>query len=187
MTKLFLIVGNSGSGKDSLIQAVKNKFSIQNKEIKVPIRVITRPISPDTEDFESVSEDAFNKLKAQRAFALDWYIYGLYYGVRKNIEEWIAQGHPVLINVSRSILNDAKKKYPDLKIIFVKVTFEITANRIKERGREDTEAMKKRLERARKNQNLASADYVVDNSGDLEEAAKKMLEYIISEINDLNN
>jgi len=182
MTKLFLIVGNSGSGKDSLIQAVKNKFPIQNKEIKVPIRVITRPASPDTEDFESISEEAFNILKKQGAFALDWYIYGLYYGVRKNIELWISQGHPVLINVSRSILIDAKQKYPDLKIIFVKVPFEITAKRMKERGREDTESMKKRLERARSNQSLPSADFVVDNSGDLEEAAEKMRKYIISEI-----
>ena len=183
MSKLFLIVGNSGSGKDSLIQAVKNKFSIQNKEIKVPIRVITRPASPDTEDFESISEEAFNKLKIKGEFALDWHIYGLYYGVRKNIELWISQGHPVLINVSRNILIDAKQKYPDLKIIFVKVPFEITANRIKERGREDPESMKKRLERARSNQNLPYADFVVDNSGDLEEAAEKMLKYIISEIN----
>jgi ribose 1,5-bisphosphokinase len=183
MTKLFLVVGNSGSGKDSLIQAVKNNFSFQNKEIKVPIRVITRPASPDTEDFESVSGDAFNNLKNQGEFALDWYIYGLYYGVRKNIDLWISQGHPVLINVSRSIPNSAKQKYPDLKVIFVKVPFEITANRIRERGREDDESMKKRLERARKKQNLPSADYVVDNSGDLEVAAKQMLKYVIEEIN----
>lgn len=180
MTKLFLVVGNSGSGKDSLIQAVKNKFSIQNKEIKVPIRVITRPASPDTEDFESISEEAFNILKNQGEFALDWYIYGLYYGVRKKIDLWMSQGNPVLINVSRSILNVAKQKYPHLKIIFVKVPFEITAKRIKKRAREDVESIKKRMERARKNQNLPSADFVVDNSGDLEEAAKQMLNYIVA-------
>jgi ribose 1,5-bisphosphokinase len=185
MTKLFLIVGNSGSGKDALIWEVQKSFPKNLKKIKVPIRVITRSINkkiPSTEDFESISEEAFNILKKQGEFALDWYIYGLYYGVRKNIEEWIALGHPVLINVSRSILNAAKKKFPDLKIIFVKVPFEITAKRIKERGREDIESMKKRLKRARSNQSLPSADFVVDNSGDLEEAAEKMRKYIISEI-----
>ncbi|MHA1340549.1 MAG: phosphonate metabolism protein/1,5-bisphosphokinase (PRPP-forming) PhnN [Promethearchaeota archaeon] len=183
ISKLFLIVGNSGSGKDSLINEVVKNFPKDLPEVKVPKRVITRPPSPETEDYESVDEETFLKMKENGEFALDWHIYGLYYGVRKEILDWVKNKHPVLINVSRKILDEAKKKFPNVKIIFIKVPFEITAQRIRERGREDEEMIKERLERARKNQDCPQADYVVDNSGDLEEAGKKLLEIILSELN----
>lgn len=181
MTKLFLIVGNSGSGKDSLIWEVQNNFPDDLPSVKVPKRVITRPPSPETEDFESIDEEGFLELRKQGEFALDWHIYDLYYGVRKEIEDWMEAGHPVLINVSRTIIDEARGKYPECKIVFVKVPFEITAQRIKDRGREDEEDMKPRLERARKHQSLPGADFVVDNSGDLEVAGQKMLEIILGE------
>ncbi|MBD3352888.1 MAG: phosphonate metabolism protein/1,5-bisphosphokinase (PRPP-forming) PhnN [Candidatus Lokiarchaeota archaeon] len=182
MSRLFLIVGNSGSGKDSLIWEVQKNFPKDMKSIKVPKRVITRPPSPETEDFESADESTFLKIKEKGGFALDWHIYNLYYGVRKNIEEWLAEGHPVLINVSRKIIDMARDRYPDLRVIFVKVPYEITAQRIKERGRENEEKMKARLERARKNQDFPSADFTVDNSGDLETAGQILMDYIISEV-----
>ncbi|MHA1839677.1 MAG: hypothetical protein ACTSYO_06955 [Candidatus Ranarchaeia archaeon] len=182
MSHLFLVVGNSGSGKDSLITEVKKKYPKGLKPLKTPIRVITRPPSPDTEDFESVSVDMFLKLKRQGAFALDWHIYGLYYGVRKEILEWLKSGHPVLVNVSRKIIDETRKKIPGTKVIFVKVPFEVTEERIRQRGRETSQALKARLERAKKNQELPSADFTVDNTGDLEEAANKMLAYIVDTV-----
>ena len=42
--------------------------------------------------------------------------------------------------------------------------------------------MQARLERVRKNQTYPSADYTVDNSGDLKIAAKSMLNYILSAV-----
>ena len=182
MAKLFLIVGNSGSGKDSLIKEVQDNFPEHLKEIKVPKRVITRPPSPETEKYESIDEKTFLKLKKEGAFALDWHIYNLYYGVRENINDWLRKGYSVLINVSRKIISDARKKYPDMKVIFVKVPFEVTEKRIRERGRENEEYMRMRLERARKNQNFPDADFVIDNSGSLQQAGKKLLEYVILEI-----
>jgi ribose 1,5-bisphosphokinase len=152
------------------------------KEIKIPVRVITRPPSPETEDYESVDDETFLKWKEEGKFALTWFIYGFHYGIRTQILDWLKLGHPVIINVSRKIIGRARKQFENLKVIFVHVPFEITATRIKDRGREDEEAMQARLERARKNQNLPSADFVVDNSGDLKIAAKTMLDYILSEI-----
>ncbi|MHA1819424.1 MAG: phosphonate metabolism protein/1,5-bisphosphokinase (PRPP-forming) PhnN [Promethearchaeota archaeon] len=179
---LFLIVGNSGSGKDSIIKGVKEQFPKEYGLIKVPKRVITRPPSPETEDYESVSESEFLELKNAGEFILDWHIYGLYYGVRKEILDWIKEGDIVLINVSRTIIDDARKKLPYVKIVFVQVPFEVTAKRIKERGREDEEEIKERLERARKNQTLPGADFVVDNSGELDNAINQLIQYIIKEV-----
>jgi ribose 1,5-bisphosphokinase len=181
MAKLFFIVGNSGSGKDSLIRYVQKNFPSELKSVKVPIRVITRPPSPETEDFESVTVEQFQKLKNNGAFVLDWFIYELYYGVRKEIDEWMAGGHPVLINVSRNIIESAKSRYPNLKIVFVRVPIDVTTKRIKDRGRENEESMKERMERASKMQDQPDADFIVDNSGDLEAAGKVLLNYIVEE------
>lgn len=180
MGGLFLLVGNSGSGKDSLIAEVVKNFPKGKGKIHVPKRVITRPPSPETEDFESVTVEKFKKMKENGEFLFDWFIYDIYYGVRKEVLDWIKEGDTVLINVSRKILEDVKKRYPETKIVFVKVPFEITAERIKSRGRENEEQMKERLERARSHQELPIADYVVDNSGNLEEAGKKLLEIVLS-------
>jgi phosphonate metabolism protein PhnN/1,5-bisphosphokinase (PRPP-forming) len=182
MSKLFFIVGNSGSGKDSLVQEVIKSYPKNLKEIKIPKRVISRPPSPETEDYESVDEKTFLQWEKEEKFALTWHIYGLHYGVKKEIMEWMKQGHPVLINVSRLIIESARKRFPNLRVVFVQVPFEITKARIKERGREDEEGMQARLDRARKNQTLPNADFVVDNSGKLEHAAKTLLDYILSEI-----
>ncbi len=73
----------------------------------------------------------------------------------------------------------AKSRYPDLKIIFVRVPFEVTSKRIKDRGRENEESMKERMERAKNMQEMSDADFIVDNSGDLEVAGKVILNYIL--------
>lgn len=182
MSKLFFVVGNSGSGKDSLIQFVIDNYPKELKSIKIPIRVVTRPPSPETEDYESVDEETFLKWEKEGEFALTWHIYELHYGIRKEIYDWMNEGHPVIINVSRKILESARKQFKNLKVIFVYVPFEISAVRIKDRGREDEEAMQARLERAKQNQILPSADFTVDNSGNLDIAAKTMLNYILSEV-----
>ncbi len=103
------------------------------------------------------------------------------YGVPIEIEDWLKKGELVVVNVSRSIIESAKKQYPDLKVIFVKVPFEITVKRIKSRGREseDDPVFQKRIERAKKKQDLPSADFVVENVGPLEENAAILKNYLL--------
>ncbi len=177
---LFFIVGNSGSGKDSLLKEAMEQWPEDLEEIKVPRRYITRP-PHETEPYHSVTEEKFKEMKTMGKFCLDWHIYDLYYGVPVEVENWLENGHLVVINVSRSIIEEAKKKYPDLKIIFVKVPLEITIERIKSRGREsegDPE-YKRRIDRARKKQNLPEADFVVENVGPLEENAQVLKKYLL--------
>ena len=177
---LFLVVGNSGSGKDSLITEVQKQFPLTEKTLIVPKRVITRPPSPETEDFDSVNESTFLEMKKNGKFVLDWFSYGIYYGIQKTVLEYLDQGHLVVVNVSRQVIDEARKTIPSTKVIFVHVPFEISEARIRERGREDPTAITSRLDRARKNQILQGADFIVDNSGKLEDAGREMLKYILS-------
>jgi ribose 1,5-bisphosphokinase len=180
---LILVVGNSGSGKDSIINGVAEKYPRNLKRFHTVKRYITRPPS-ETEDNYFISSKEFNEMSKQGKFALQWHIYGLDYGVSIEIEEWLKKGHIVIINVSRTIINDAKKKYKNLKVVFVDVPFEITFQRVKDRDRESKQRLKERIERARNNQEFPEADFVVDNSGDLDESINQLLNYIKSIIKD---
>jgi ribose 1,5-bisphosphokinase len=182
---LFLVVGNSGSGKDTLIRSIQDQFPPNLKRILVPQRYITRPPS-GSESNISISPEKFNKMSNKGKFALEWHIYGLDYGVPKIIEHWLESGHPVIVNVSRTVINDAKDKYNNLKVIFIDVPFEVSVNRLEERGREIGDRLTERIERARKNQHFDAADFIVDNSGDINDTIKALLNYIIKIVKEKN-
>ncbi|MHA1674522.1 MAG: hypothetical protein ACTSYI_12960 [Promethearchaeota archaeon] len=176
---LFLVVGNSGSGKDSVISGVETLWNSSNTSlpsINVPTRYITRP-SHESEDFVSISTDDFHKMKNKDQFAFWWHIYELDYGVPASIFEWLEKGDFVLVNVSRNIISQVKAKIPNTQIIFVSVPFSITKARILSRGREnpDDPVFQARIERARDRQTLPEADIVIDNAGDLDNAISDLI------------
>ena len=176
--KLVLVVGNSGSGKDSIMKGVKERYPSDLLSLYLTQRYITRPYS-DTEDNIAVTPEDFKIMSLQGKFVLEWHIYGLDYGVPIEIDEWLKKGHPVLVNVSRSIVKKARKIYQNIVVVFIDVPFEITLKRVKERARESGVRLEERILRARQNQYIPDADFIVDNSGDLEDAINEFLSYLI--------
>jgi ribose 1,5-bisphosphokinase len=174
---LVLVVGNSGSGKDSIMKGVKERFPSDLKTLHLTQRYITRP-SSETEDNISVTSEEFKRMAKQGNFALEWHIYGLDYGVPIEIDDWLKKGHIVLVNVSRSIVRRAREIYQNIIVVFIEVPFEITLKRVKERARESGEKLEERIERAKKNQKFPDANYIIDNSGDLEIAINDFLKYL---------
>lgn len=174
---LILVVGNSGSGKDSIIKGVVEKFPKSKMTIHLAQRYITRPPS-EFEGNISISPNEFKEMEEKNLFALNWHIYGLNYGVSIKIDKWLENGDLVLVNVSRTIVEETRKIYKNIKVVFIEVPFEISLKRLKERGRENEQQLNMRIERARKNKSFPAADYVIDNSKDLEYAIKQFLEYI---------
>ena len=179
--QLFLIVGNSGSGKDSLLEEVMARWPDSARPLKIPRRYITRA-AHKSEPFISVTVKEFESLKQKGKFCLSWHVYDTHYGVPAKIINWLQQGDPVIVNVSRAVIPRARQMIPGLKIIFVSVPFETTLERIKSRSREsvDDPGFKQRVARAQENQTLPDADFVVDNSGSLETAANRLLNYMLS-------
>ena len=179
-SKLFLIVGNSGSGKDSILAHAQENWNknIQKPELIVPQRYITRPESPETEKYHSVTIEKFKEMAEANEFVLKWISYQIHYGVKKDILNELDNGNLVIVNVSRQIIDQTRIDFPGVKVIFVKVPLDVLISRIRERGRESEEQIQKRIERAQKNIDLPDADFIVENTGTIEEAGNKLIQYL---------
>ena len=179
--RLFLIVGNSGSGKDSLLAEVLTQWPAAARPLIVPRRYITRA-PHDSEPYISVTGEQFERLRHTNTFCLSWQAYQIHYGIPGADLAWLNRGRHVAVNVSRTTISRARRFEPDLKVVFVKVPLELTRQRLKSRLREseNTPSFRRRLQRARENQILRDADLIVDNSASLGAGAKKLRDYILS-------
>ena len=97
--QLFLIVGNSGSGKDTLLKEVLRQWPGSARPIRIPQRYITRPTHA-SEPFISVTSDEFEDLKHAGKFWLTWHVYNTAYGIPVTIFDGLKQGDSVIVNVS---------------------------------------------------------------------------------------
>ncbi|NQD55315.1 phosphonate metabolism protein/1,5-bisphosphokinase (PRPP-forming) PhnN [Pseudomonas sp. CM25] len=168
--RLIFLLGPSGSGKDSLIDASRERLAAAG--VEVARRVITRSAEAKGEAAQGVTAEQFETLCAQGAFAMHWRANGLGYGIPRQIDDWLAAGRAVLVNGSRAYLAEARQRYPDLLPVLIEVRPEVLRQRLLARGRETAEEIEQRLARNARMQTSADPSvHVLDNSGTLETAA----------------
>ncbi|HBM66616.1 MAG TPA: phosphonate metabolism protein/1,5-bisphosphokinase (PRPP-forming) PhnN [Pseudomonas sp.] len=167
--RLIFLVGPSGSGKDSLIDASREQLAAAGVEIAR--RVITRSAEAKGEAAQGVTPEQFDTLRAQGAFAMHWRANGLDYGIPRQVDQWLAAGRAVLVNGSRAYLPEARQRYPDLLAVLVEVKPEVLRQRLLARGRETAKEVEQRLARSARLQAAADPSvHVLDNSSTLEAA-----------------
>ncbi len=164
--RLFLVVGPSGAGKDTLIEAARRHFAGRHNVV-FPARTITRPADAGGELHTPVTSDTFSAHAASGAFALHWFAHGLGYGIPATITSDLTQGRHVVTNVSRTVLDDARNQFRDVSILSVTANPEVLATRIRDRGREQGSDLTTRLARARLLRPIGNDVVEIDNSGDL--------------------
>jgi ribose 1,5-bisphosphokinase len=142
--RLVLVVGPSGAGKDTLINLARQKLR-QDSAVVFARRVVTRPPTPD-EDHDTLSDDAFAQAARAGAFALAWEAHGLRYGVPVRIDDDIRAGRTVVCNVSRAIVDEARRRYARVSVALVTAPADVLAQRLAARARGD--AIAGRLARA---------------------------------------
>jgi ribose 1,5-bisphosphokinase len=142
---LFLIVGPSGAGKDSLIRAAQHRLA--GKGFVFPRRWITTG-SERGEDHIPVSAADFDHAILRGIIGLNWTAHGLRYGIPRQIEDDLDMGCLVVVNVSRSVLAQARARYRRLRIVNVVVPPALLRLRLVERAREDDAEIEQRLQRS---------------------------------------
>lgn len=143
MSRVFVVVGPSGAGKDTLLAGVCTAGGPHWVR-----RVITRDESAGVESFEGVSRTEFVVREALEAFALVWHAHGLSYGIPHSELAPLAEGRDVVFNGSRAALDRAARVFPNLAVIHVTAPADVLAQRLIGRGRETTREIASRLSRS---------------------------------------
>lgn len=176
---LVLVVGPSGAGKDSLIAYCRERLG-QGDSVVFPRRVITRDGAGETEDHDTVSEDMFHRHVSEGAFALHWRAHGLGYGIPSTIAGELAAGRRVVVNVSRSVIAEARRRFRPLLVVSVTVPVDVLAERLSMRGRESPERIQMRLERSDGFVVEGDDVLVIDNSVPIETSGETLVRALAS-------
>ena len=144
--KLIWLVGPSGSGKDSLLAALRQR---EHPQLLVAHRYITRPFNAGSENHIALSEHEFFTRAEQHLFALSWHANNTYYGIGVEIDLWLHAGFDVVANGSRAHLALARERYGEVLVpICLAVSPPVLRQRLEQRGRENALEIALRLERA---------------------------------------
>lgn len=169
---LVLVVGPSGAGKDTLIDAARAHFRDHGGMVFCE-RIITRA-EQTGERHIATTEAEFAAMRDAGAFLLAWEAHGLLYGIPADVAHALREGKTVVANVSRTVIGEARGIWTRTQVIQVTARSDVRLERLRARKREPAEAVAGRLARG-EGLPVPAADWVheCDNSGDLAEAVAR--------------
>lgn len=188
------IVGPSGAGKDTIMNAVHEVLK-NNPEFLFVRRIITRKAGINSfndhdetsqnignEDNIGVSLEKFFELSQKASFSLQWFAHGIHYGLPIGIVDEVHKGKIVIANVSRAKLGHAKELFGKVYVIEINAPIGILKERLLGRKREKITDIEERLKRANIPIQLpeGSKYCYIDNSGNVKSAVDKMLSILQS-------
>lgn len=174
MGQLIYLIGASGVGKDSLLQAARSAYP----EWLVAHRYLTRASGAD-EDCVALDNAEFAVRRELGLLCLDWHAHGLNYGIGVEVETWLARGATVLLNGSRRALPRARDRFGEALIaVVVTAPSEVLRRRLVERGRESPSEIEHRLERHREVARELDESFPglarIDNGGSLSDSLAEL-------------
>ena len=177
MSKLFVISGSSGVGKGTVIK----QFLKRNPEYKLSVSCTTRnPRDGEVhgENYFFLTREEFETCISEEKF-LEWAEFsGNLYGTqRAYIEEKLAQGKKLILEIDTKGALNVKKLMPESTLIFIlPPSFEELEARLRGRHTESEEAIQRRLASTKlEMENSKLFDYQVINDS-IENAVLKLEE-----------
>lgn len=146
---LVVVSGPSGVGKTSFCSHLLETRSDSIRSVSATTRVI-RPGEVDGRDYFFYGEDAF-KARADAGDFIEFAdVHGHRYGTpRRFVDEQVAAGRIVLLNIDVQGGLQVKQRYPDGVFIFVwPPSLDALAVRLRSRAQDDAEEIERRLANA---------------------------------------
>ncbi len=180
--KLFVITAPSGAGKTSLIEAVMR----EDPTLKISVSYTTRAPRAgerDGVDYHFVERATFEAMQRRGEFLESAEVHGNHYGTsRKVILDAVAAGEDLILEIDWQGARQVRQLYPDCIGIFIlPPSIEELERRMRGRGKDSDEVMRRRLQNAR--EELAHADefkYAIINK-DFDTARRELAEILRKE------
>lgn len=131
-----------------------------------------RPGERDGVDYHFISRDEFARIRDADGFVESFEVYGQLKGTpRASIDGPLAAGEDVLIEIDVQGALAVRSQYPDALLVFIRApSAEVQAQRLQDRGSDDPEQVRRRLETAAGEEELATHFDAVVVNDDLEQA-----------------
>lgn len=162
---LYVFTGPSGAGKGTVL----GRLLAEDDRLFFSISATTRAPRPGEQNgvhYYFLEKTDFENRIAQGAFLEHAQYVGNYYGTPKAyVEQQLAAGKDVILEIEIQGALKVKKKFPDTLLLFVTPpSVDVLRERLIGRGTEDAETVKKRLGRAiEEADGVEEYDYLVVN------------------------
>jgi guanylate kinase len=170
-----VLAGPSGVGKGTIV----HKLLELEPRLWFSVSATTRPRregETDGKDYLFLDRREFERIRDEGGF-LEWFdVYGDLKGTpRAPVDEHLADGDDVLLEVDVQGALAVREKYPDAVLVFVKApSREEQRSRLLERGQDDPEAIERRLAQAEEEEQAADRFDAVVVNDDADRAAREV-------------
>jgi guanylate kinase len=170
---LIVISGTSGSGKDTVVRSLIERFEQGQRPLYFVVTATTRPRREnevDGVDYVFVSKRDFEAMIASDALVEHALVYGQYYGVPKGhiqkAMDAMAKGQDVIMRLDVQGARTIRQMVPEALLVFITASSEPElAERLRGRRTEDIDQLDLRLRTARQEMaHIPEFDYVVPNA-----------------------
>jgi guanylate kinase len=186
-----VISGASGAGKDTVVEALIQRFQDEQRPIHRIVTATTRPrreTEVDGVDYVFVSQAEFEAMIANDELIEYALVYGQFKGVpKKHIYkalEAMAQGQDVIMRLDVQGAETIRKMVPEALLVFITASSEKElSERLRGRRTEDPEQLAIRLRTAHQEMSrIPEFDYVVPNADNkLDDTIETVLAIIAAE------
>lgn len=177
-----MISGPSGTGKSSIIKALRNQVNGLGYTISHTTRA-PRSTEQEGVDYHFVDRDRFLRMIDSEGF-VEWAeVYGHLYGTSFcSLNEQMSEGSDVLLDIDSQGADHVRSRFESSVLVYVlPPSLEVLEKRLRERGTDDENTISRRMDEAiREIKNCTRYDYVIINE-DLECAIEHTKAIVVSD------
>ena len=176
---LFVVSGAAGTGKDSVVSALRKAHPEIEKTVSATTRS-PRPGEQEGVDYYYRTKEQFQQLIDSDGL-LEWAVYGSnHYGTPKaSVQEHMAAGQQVILEIDVQGAFQIREKVPEAHLIFIEPpSMEVLEQRLRGRDTETEEVIQQRLAAARVELSRKMEYDIQLVNDNLDEAVSQLVSYV---------